>query len=71
MSLTRCNLFKIYIKPQLRYSLRIFRMVVIYLKFTSNHNTIGLPLNSLFVVIYLKFTSNHNFGPVLRAADEL
>ena len=35
-------------------------LVVIYLKFTSNHNcpaTITIPA---VVVIYLKFTSNHN-----------
>ncbi len=34
--------------------------VVIYLKFTSNHNTSILNSMVLAVVIYLKFTSNHN-----------
>ena len=34
--------------------------VVIYLKFTSNHNTKHFDMIYIIVVIYLKFTSNHN-----------
>ncbi len=35
--------------------------VVIYLKFTSNHNLADNAVAGIAVVIYLKFTSNHNF----------
>ncbi len=35
-------------------------LVVIYLKFTSNHNDITDRIFTVAVVIYLKFTSNHN-----------
>ncbi len=34
--------------------------VVIYLKFTSNHNLADNAVAGIAVVIYLKFTSNHN-----------
>ncbi len=36
------------------------RSVVIYLKFTSNHNRSFWLIEIAHVVIYLKFTSNHN-----------
>ncbi len=35
-------------------------LVVIYLKFTSNHNLSRENVVKVIVVIYLKFTSNHN-----------
>ena len=61
-----CNLSKIYIKPQL-FEGYLFRSgVVIYLKFTSNHNNYESLKKFFVVVIYLKFTSNHNLHRILK-----
>ncbi len=71
MEVYGCNLFKIYIKPQLLKFIALYydccNLFKIYIK-PQPHDISNFTGN---VVIYLKFTSNHNAASLLSVLEEL